>query len=208
MLAGKFGREHWQPVELPIRPAIFDRYILALDITDLAETLAERRQDIRLRREETKIANHRHCLLRARRRRPRCCASKKYDEFASPHDCAPPPNNSAQRSKPFVIPRAMPAPGARALTRRVAADQSGLQWKASMRRSPSVSSNRSGRRHVGHSRMQKNSRRDKRDDRRRASTRNSGRPARRSGKRKKIHRDKRKHIQLYNIRREGCSQPG
>jgi hypothetical protein len=59
---------------LTLRPAIFDRDVLALDIANFAQAAAERSYELREsgRRRIGEVANHRHRrLLRARRERPR-----------------------------------------------------------------------------------------------------------------------------------------
>jgi hypothetical protein len=69
----QLARQLRQLFEL-LGPAVVDRYVLALDIACLSETLAKRAQtlDNRLRRSDLKKADHRHRrLLRARRERPR-----------------------------------------------------------------------------------------------------------------------------------------
>ena len=38
----QIGRHPWQPIKSIVRPAEFDRYILAFDIARLAQALAER----------------------------------------------------------------------------------------------------------------------------------------------------------------------
>jgi len=38
----QIGRQRWQPIVVTIRPAEFDRDILAFDIANLAQALAER----------------------------------------------------------------------------------------------------------------------------------------------------------------------
>src|SRR5262245_60801534 len=76
-------------VVMTVRPSILDRDILTLDITGLAQALAERTHTVRvsLRRCGTEKPNHRHRrLLRARREWPRGRrAAEQRDEFAAPH---------------------------------------------------------------------------------------------------------------------------
>jgi hypothetical protein len=85
----KFGGECRQSVVLPIRPAIFDRYVLSLDIAALAEALHKRLYEIAvwLQGGGVQEADHRHRrLLRVRRDRPpQCYPAKKRDELASLH---------------------------------------------------------------------------------------------------------------------------
>src|SRR5262249_16952713 len=84
----QFGCERRQPIELPLRPAVYDRYILALDIAAILQTLAKSTQTVgtyvrRCRRvDETDYGHPR--LLRARRERPRRRA-KQRDELAAVH---------------------------------------------------------------------------------------------------------------------------
>src|SRR6478752_6244481 len=79
------------PVRLPpLRPAVFDRQILSLDIAGFAQSLAERdHKQCRRRagRPAVEDADHRHrLLLRARSERPcRHHAGEKKYEIASPH---------------------------------------------------------------------------------------------------------------------------
>src|SRR5207248_7911539 len=71
------------------RPAIFDSYVLALDISFLFQPLGERAQTGRegLRRCTAEEADQRHGpLLRVRGEWPRRrCATEKYDQLASLH---------------------------------------------------------------------------------------------------------------------------
>src|SRR5262249_38124608 len=72
----------------PLGPAVVDRYVLALDIACLSETLAKRAQtlDNRLGRSDFEKPYHRHRrLLRARRERPRRRAAEQRDECAALH---------------------------------------------------------------------------------------------------------------------------
>ena len=45
MAANKVGRQPWQSIILVIRPAVFDRNVLAFDITGLFQTLTKSDQD-------------------------------------------------------------------------------------------------------------------------------------------------------------------
>jgi hypothetical protein len=71
---------------LTIRPTIFDRNVLALDVTNVGEALPEsanvnRRLAGRSAAEES---DHRHWLLRPRRKRPRSRrAAEQRDELTS-----------------------------------------------------------------------------------------------------------------------------
>jgi hypothetical protein len=87
--ANQFGRQLRQPVVLTLRPAVFDRYGLALDIAGVFEALTKSAQALRhpVRRSGVDEPDHRHHrLLRARRERPRHrgAAEQRY-ELAPPH---------------------------------------------------------------------------------------------------------------------------
>jgi hypothetical protein len=87
--ANQFGRQQRQPLVLPLRPAVFDRDALALDMTDFLQALAERGHHVRVRlgRRAAQESDHRHRrLLRAHGERPADrCAAEKCDEFAPLH---------------------------------------------------------------------------------------------------------------------------
>src|SRR6516162_4586322 len=71
-----------------IRPAVFDRYILALDIAGFGQALTEGRSHRRVRpgRRTVEKPDHRHRrLLRARRDGPCRRAAEQRDERAPPH---------------------------------------------------------------------------------------------------------------------------
>src|SRR5437016_1860931 len=77
---------------MALRPAVFDRQILSLDVAGFAQSLAERghkrcRRRRRAGRPGVEDADHRHrLLLRARSERPcRHRAGEKNYEIASPH---------------------------------------------------------------------------------------------------------------------------
>src|SRR5262245_64558387 len=76
-----------------IRPAIFDRDILALDIAGFIQALTERGREGHIARSCRAVEkpDHRHRrLLRARRERPRGRrGTKQRDELASPHAVPP-----------------------------------------------------------------------------------------------------------------------
>jgi hypothetical protein len=44
----QFGREHWQSIILAFRPAIFDRNVLAHDISLILQSVVERAQTDRI----------------------------------------------------------------------------------------------------------------------------------------------------------------
>src|SRR5207248_7620644 len=83
----EIGRQLRQAIVLALRPAIFDRHILPLDITALSEALPERSHEFGPLggRGGVKESDHRHRrLLRARRERPRGCrAAEQRDELAA-----------------------------------------------------------------------------------------------------------------------------
>src|SRR5262245_9613184 len=84
----QFGCERRQPIELPLRPAVYDRYILAFDIAAILQSLAKSTQTVgayvrRCRRVEETDHRHRR-LLRPRRDRPRRRrAAEQCDELAA-----------------------------------------------------------------------------------------------------------------------------
>src|SRR5262249_62353165 len=83
-----FGRQRRQLVVLTLRPAIFDRHVLALDIAGFAQSFAECCQQTchRLRRISMDISDDWNSrLLRPRRERPRGRAAEQRDELASPY---------------------------------------------------------------------------------------------------------------------------
>src|SRR5262245_320284 len=77
-----------QSIVLTLRPAVFDRYILALNEACFLQTLAQRDHEVRgvSERGAPQETNNRHRrLLRPRRERPRRRAAEERDELASPH---------------------------------------------------------------------------------------------------------------------------
>src|SRR5262249_50659584 len=96
----KIGRQCRQLLVITPRPAIFDRQVLALDITGLVQALAKGTHKVReqVRRSAMEEADHRHRqLLCARHKRPRGCAAEQRDELAPSH-VEPPPPESAHRT--------------------------------------------------------------------------------------------------------------
>ena len=88
--ANQVGRQRRQPIHLTLRPAVFDRHVLALDIAGVFEALAECAQTVRVRvvsRCGVEESDQRHRrLLRPRHERP--ChrrAAEKANELTSPH---------------------------------------------------------------------------------------------------------------------------
>src|SRR5262249_4047230 len=88
--ANEFAGQRWQPVILTFRPAVFDRYVLALDIADLLQAPPKCAQTLGVTiarcRAQARDPPHRPALLRARRKRPRRRrAAEKRDELATFH---------------------------------------------------------------------------------------------------------------------------
>src|SRR5262249_27702139 len=82
------GREFCQSIGFIVRPAVFDRYILTLNVAGLFQALAECGQMLRIRTGEGYVqkANHRQRrLLCARRERPRHRTAEQRDELAALH---------------------------------------------------------------------------------------------------------------------------
>src|SRR5262245_27623667 len=73
---------------LALRPAIFDRNVVTLNIAGLAQTLAERAQTVcpQIRRQNAEKSDHRHRrLLRACRKRPGSRRADQRNELALVH---------------------------------------------------------------------------------------------------------------------------
>jgi len=90
LTAYQIGCEVGQSVGLVLRPAIFDRQILAFDITSFFQALAEPAQAVwvvKVGRIDAEKPDHRHrWLLRACRERPSGCrADDKRNKIAPPH---------------------------------------------------------------------------------------------------------------------------
>src|SRR5262249_48152336 len=89
LTADQSGRQGRQSIVSALRPAIFDRYVAALDVADFAQALLESAYIVRpeVGRSVAKEPNHWHRrLLRARRERPRSrSAAEQRDELASLH---------------------------------------------------------------------------------------------------------------------------
>jgi hypothetical protein len=91
----QIGHHRRQPIELIIRPAVFDRYILAFDITRLTQALAKRGRrkwyPIGCCAVEKSDDRHRRllCTRRERARKRRASQAHTDNEFASPHARAP-----------------------------------------------------------------------------------------------------------------------
>src|SRR6267378_1258604 len=93
LTVNQVGRQCRQSIILAVRPAIFDRHVLALDISCILQSLAERVQTDRIsvRRCAAKKPDHRHsALLSTRGEWPRHRrATEKRDELASLHGRRP-----------------------------------------------------------------------------------------------------------------------
>jgi hypothetical protein len=104
LTSNKISRERRQPIQSSLRPAIFDRDVLTLDVTDLVQAAPERgcHGSERLRRLSIQESNQRHRrLLRAGGKRPsRRRAAEQGDELAALHgdygtSPLPPPGRSS-----------------------------------------------------------------------------------------------------------------
>ena len=87
LTTNQLSRHRRHSVVLPLRPAIFDRHVLALDIAGFLQALTERGHHGRVpaRRCAVEEPDHRHRrLLRPRRQRPRRRAAEQGDELAPP----------------------------------------------------------------------------------------------------------------------------
>src|SRR5262249_14321213 len=81
-----------QSIILAVQPAVFDRYVLALDIADVLQALAKSAQtvDRTVRRCRMEEPDHRRRrLLRTRGERPRGRASEECDEVTPSHANCP-----------------------------------------------------------------------------------------------------------------------
>src|SRR5262245_31357206 len=79
---------HRQSIVLPVRPAVLDRHVLALEVAGFFQALTEcgHHRHVAVRRCTVDECDQRHrCLLRARRERPRCRAADERDEVAPLH---------------------------------------------------------------------------------------------------------------------------
>src|SRR5215831_10018339 len=88
LASDQIGRQFWQLIVLTLPIAIFDGYIVALDITYFFQSFSERGREVRTRlgRSLVKETDHGHrWLLRPRRERPRGRAADQRDELAAPH---------------------------------------------------------------------------------------------------------------------------
>src|SRR5262249_4727121 len=112
-LTDEIGDQCRKSVVLTFRPTVFDRHILAFDITRFLQTLAERPDLLPQRSGRSGIeeADHGHRrLLRARRERPRNCrAAEQSDELAALDVCAHSITSSARpdRGSGTVMPSSL-----------------------------------------------------------------------------------------------------
>src|SRR5262249_31808815 len=87
--ANQFGRQRRQSIDLIVSPAVFDCYVLTLDIAGILQALPKSAQTLGrpVRRCGVEEPNNRHRrLLRARRQRPRRrCTAEQRDERAALH---------------------------------------------------------------------------------------------------------------------------
>src|SRR5262245_25140801 len=88
-MSNEISRERRQPIQSSLRPAIFDRDVLTLDVTGFVQATAERAHygSERLSRLSIQKSDHRHRrLLRARHERPRGhTTAEQRDECAPFH---------------------------------------------------------------------------------------------------------------------------
>src|SRR5262245_43619230 len=99
LTSNEISCERRQPIQLSLRPVIFDRDVLTIHVTGLVQATAESRHlwSERLRRLPVQESDHRHCrLLRARRERPCRRTAEQRDERAPLH-CLMPPVLSTDR---------------------------------------------------------------------------------------------------------------
>src|SRR6516164_2380611 len=88
MAAYEFCRQCGKAIVVTLRPAVFDRDVLAFDVAGFLQTLAERANEVRIRsgRSAMKITDHwNNRSLRARRERPCGRAAEQRDERAPLH---------------------------------------------------------------------------------------------------------------------------
>ena len=83
------GRQRWKPIDLIVRPAVFDRYVLALDMTGFLQTLAKCRADGPRSCRATRCAGTRSPASPAAAPAPRAAtprrAAEQRDELAPSH---------------------------------------------------------------------------------------------------------------------------
>jgi len=86
--ADEIGGQCGQPIIATLRPAIFDRHILSLDVPGFTQPSAEadHRRRSRVGRTADEEADHRHhLLLRAQRPRRGHSAAQQHQQLAAPH---------------------------------------------------------------------------------------------------------------------------
>ncbi len=88
LAADEIGGQCGQPIIVALRPAVFDRHVLSLDIAGFAQSLVERGhiRCSRAGRAGAEEADHRHrLLLRAQGARRRHRAAQQEHQLAAPH---------------------------------------------------------------------------------------------------------------------------
>src|SRR5215831_8600837 len=94
-----------KPIELTLRPAVFDRYVLAFNIAGVFEALTKSAQTLRIpiRRCRIEKPNRGYRLLCTRNERPRDRRAEKRDEIAPPHTShIPPRGERCSYFRPFA----------------------------------------------------------------------------------------------------------
>jgi hypothetical protein len=85
LMANQFGDQRREPIVLTLCPPVFNRHVLAFDVTGILQASAKSGEilAVRFKRCEMKKSDHRHRrLLRARRKRPYRRAAEQRDELA------------------------------------------------------------------------------------------------------------------------------
>jgi hypothetical protein len=73
----------WQSIISAIRPSVLYRDILALDVTEITETLLKWGHELRIGKPTVDNSSYRCRLLRPRRERPRRSAAKEGDKLTT-----------------------------------------------------------------------------------------------------------------------------
>src|SRR5262245_8508183 len=97
LTTNQLGRQRWKSIVSTLRPAIFNRYVPAFDITGFMQASMEggQTEGVGLARASADVSNHRHrLLLRARHKRPSRRTAEQRHELA-------PPNHSITSSARF-----------------------------------------------------------------------------------------------------------
>src|SRR5262249_45425209 len=111
LLANQLGSKGRQLIVSAFCPTIFDLNVLALNVSDLFQSLLKRAQAfrVRARRGAAKETDYRPWLLRARSKRPRGrSASNHFDELAPSHRLPPSSGWATYRFR--LAPRSGPCP--------------------------------------------------------------------------------------------------